>query len=34
MTETNPSELSLRDRYTAAVTDLVERILGGKSDTQ
>ncbi len=30
MTETNPPALSLRDRYTAAVTDLVERMLGGK----
>ena len=30
MTGTNPAELSLRDRYTAVVTDLVERILGGK----
>jgi tetratricopeptide (TPR) repeat protein len=30
MTETNPPQISLRDRYTATITNLVERILGGK----
>jgi tetratricopeptide (TPR) repeat protein len=30
MTETDPSSLALRDRYTATVTDLVTRILGGQ----
>ncbi len=30
MPETDPLSLSLRDRYTATVTDLVTRILGGK----
>jgi tetratricopeptide (TPR) repeat protein len=30
MTETNPPTSSLRDRYTATITDLVDRILGGK----
>ncbi len=30
MTENNPADLSLRDRYTVTVTDLVDRILGGK----
>jgi tetratricopeptide (TPR) repeat protein len=30
MTDTNQPSMSLRDRYTATVTDLVARILGGK----
>jgi tetratricopeptide (TPR) repeat protein len=30
MTEKKPADLSLRDQYTVTVTDLVDRILGGK----